>query len=107
MQSLADDANHPRGSSNAMRLSSGAALVLIGLGRRSVAGAIIAAFGGSIAYDAFRRRPADMTARDGSGRAFLKVASVANVEKLRHQDAPDPPLADRTAAQASSNIAHG
>ena len=57
MEWLSDHANDDSGSSRIVGLSSGVALVLIGLRQRSLAGAIIFALGGRLAYQSFKKGP--------------------------------------------------
>ena len=57
MEWLSDHANDDSGSSRIVGLSSGVALVLIGLRQRSLAGAIISALGGRLAYQSFKKGP--------------------------------------------------
>src|SRR5437667_6992306 len=99
---LDDEAKHETGTGRAAGLSSGAALVLIGLGRRSLVGAILGAVGGRLAYQAVRGRPTHRPEPDGSSQGHQDGASALYASKrVEYKDALSPALANSRSAESS------
>jgi membrane protein len=111
MSWLADNGSHDKGSSGSGRavdLSSGAALVLIGLRQRSLAGAIVSALGGHLAYQAFRGRAGSRLSAGPISPGRTRGAAVLyGDEQLKYEKPRCSTLTSSTAAEDSTNIASG